>query len=55
MDNCNKKVRQLNDFFKLLLKENKDADFQIENAYEMIVQKKPYRIKTLTSMLFKVR
>lgn len=47
-------ARVLNKQFQFLLKQNNKTDFQIDHAYEAIVNEIPYRILKSTPMLFKV-
>ena len=53
-ERCKNVVAQLNDQFKFLLRTNQDPEYQTENAYEVIVNEKPYRIMATSAMLFKV-
>ena len=47
-------MAQLNKHYQYILRTNEDPEFQTENAYEIIVKEKPYKILHTTSMLFKV-
>lgn len=42
-------ITDLNDRYRDIVRSNKNQDFQIEDAFEMMIQEKPYRVmSTLT-------
>lgn len=54
LDSCKVMVQQLNHQFQSILMTNPDPNFQVVNAFKILVDQKPYKILTVSSMDIKV-